>query len=257
MSEDEYSNDSEYSSDSNSGSDNEEEAILNQLKDVPFETLLKLQKKSQERLASETRMPSASAKAAGSNSAKRKSKDAPAEMSSKVPVSRFRQVVAPQHKAPARDPRFDSLSGVYNPGLYKKAYGFLDDMRTEEIKNLKTNIRNLEKHKNSEGGKYRDELEKERRALNILEQQKRTEAEREKRQEIKREWRKGMEERIKAGKGAYFMKRKDEKRLRAVQRFNDLKKTGGLSAVDAAIKKRSRKASEKSMRSMPSFRERK
>lgn len=266
MSEDEsnYSSESEnnYSSGSennySSGSENEEEEILDQLKDVPFETLLKLQKKSQERLASETRIPSARAKAEmSSKTAKRKANDAPAEMSSKIPVSRYRQVVAPVQKAPARDPRFDSLSGVYNAGLYKKAYGFLDDMRAEEIDNLKTSIRNLEKYKDARGGMYREELEKEKRALNVLEEQNRVAAEREKQQAIKREWRKGMAERIKVGKNPYFMKRKDEKRLRAVKRFNELKEKGGSSAVDAAIKKRTKKMSEKSMRSMPSIRERK
>lgn len=256
MSEDESSYSS--GSDSYDGSDNEEEKILNQLKDVPFETLLRLQKKSQERLASTTRIPNASQKAEmSSNTARRKSKDAPAEMSSKIPVSRFRQVVAPQRKAPARDPRFDSLSGIYNPGLYKKAYGFLDEMREEEIKGLKESIKNLEMNKDIEEGKYAEELEREKRALNVLEQQTRTEAEREKNQKIKREWRKSMEERVKAGKGTYFMKRRDEKRLRAVQRFNDLKQKGGSTAIDAAIKKRSRKMSEKTMRSMPSTRDRK
>lgn len=263
MSEDESANNSsnDYSdySGSESGSENEEEEILNQLKDVPFETLIRLQKKSQERLASETKAPGTGSRGTGAGgssgkSAKRKSKDAPAEMSSKVPVSRFRQVVAPQQKAPARDPRFDSLSGVYNPGLYKKAYGFLDEMRSEEISKIKESIKNLERHKNAQGGRYKEELDKERRALNVLEQQRRTEAERERRQEVKRTWRKEMEERVKAGKNPYFLKRKEEKRLRAVQRFNDLKKKGGYSAVDAAIKKRARKLSAKSMKSLPSFR---
>jgi hypothetical protein len=51
---------------------------------------------------------------------KRKKSDAPLEMSSKVPVSRHRQVIANKgHRG--RDPRFDDMCGDYKEDLFKSA----------------------------------------------------------------------------------------------------------------------------------------
>ena len=52
-------------------------------------------------------------------------------MSAKIRVPFLRQVV-PISKKVARDPRFDDLSGEYNPEVFDKTYQFLDDIRARE-----------------------------------------------------------------------------------------------------------------------------
>lgn len=58
-------------------------------------------------------------------------KHRPLEMSAKVRVPFLRQVV-PISKKVARDPRFDDLSGEYNPEVFDKTYKFLNDIRARE-----------------------------------------------------------------------------------------------------------------------------
>lgn len=58
-------------------------------------------------------------------------KHRPLEMSAKVRVPFLRQVV-PISKKVARDPRFDDLSGDYNPEVFDKTYQFLNDIRAKE-----------------------------------------------------------------------------------------------------------------------------
>ncbi|XP_057607749.1 ribosomal RNA processing protein 36 homolog isoform X3 [Chionomys nivalis] len=58
-------------------------------------------------------------------------KHRPLEMSAKVRVPFLRQVV-PISKKVARDPRFDDLSGEYNPEIFDKTYQFLNDIRAKE-----------------------------------------------------------------------------------------------------------------------------
>ena len=72
----------------------------------------------------------------------KKSKNAPSEISSKIPTSRKRIITAPSYKP--RDPRFDSLSGHFNPSLYQRSYGsFLDDMQKQELHTLKDALKKV------------------------------------------------------------------------------------------------------------------
>ena len=70
----------------------------------------------------------------------------PREMSSHRPVSRFRQVLSVKKPA-VRDPRFGERSGKYNPTMFKKAYGFIDEMKEKEKKMAE---KELHKTKNPE-----------------------------------------------------------------------------------------------------------
>ena len=55
-------------------------------------------------------------------------------MSSKRPVSRFREVVAvtKDKRREIRDPRFEEGAGQLNQDLFKKSYAFVDDMKKKE-----------------------------------------------------------------------------------------------------------------------------
>lgn len=121
----------------------------------------------------------------------------PAEISTKIPVSRKRQVVT-VHKRVVRDPRFDTLSGEYNPGLFKRTYGFLDDLKIEEMETLKRDIRRE---------KDPEMKEKLQRGLQLMQQRQLAEKNKERRQAIKRDFRKQQEERVRQGKRAAFLKK--------------------------------------------------
>ena len=54
-------------------------------------------------------------------------------MSSKKPVPIFREVISVQkEERQAWDPRFDERSGKLNEDLFKKSYGFVDEMKKKE-----------------------------------------------------------------------------------------------------------------------------
>lgn len=59
----------------------------------------------------------------------------PSEVSSKKPVPRFREVVPiPKQKAESSDPRFDERAGKFNDDLFKKSFGFIEEMKSNEKK---------------------------------------------------------------------------------------------------------------------------
>ena len=81
---------------------------------------------------------------------KRVSKSAPAEQSSKRPVSRYREAVE-VNVPKARDPRFDSAAGAVNESQFKKNYAFLNEYKEKEIGALKEEIKEA-KRKSTKGG---------------------------------------------------------------------------------------------------------
>lgn len=68
----------------------------------------------------------------------KRSKNAPMEITSKKSVTRNH--LTPISSAPKfRDPRFDSMSGQFNKGLFESSYSFLEDLKKEELNVLKQN----------------------------------------------------------------------------------------------------------------------
>lgn len=70
----------------------------------------------------------------------KKSKNAPVEVTSKKPMTRKRSIINTEVKA--RDPRFDSLAGKYNPELFDRSYSFLEDLQKKELVEQKKSLRN-------------------------------------------------------------------------------------------------------------------
>ena len=64
-------------------------------------------------------------------------------MSSRRPVSRFREVVpiVKDKKREIRDPRFDESAGKLNPDLFKKSYAFVDDLKKGEKQLLEKEVK--------------------------------------------------------------------------------------------------------------------
>ncbi len=56
----------------------------------------------------------------------------PQEISSKRPVTTFRNIFQVK-KREIIDPRFNSAYGEYKPELFRKSYGFINDIRKREI----------------------------------------------------------------------------------------------------------------------------
>ena len=71
-------------------------------------------------------------------------------MSSKRPVSRFREVVpvAKDRQREIRDPRFEETAGQLNSDLFKKSYAFVDELKKKEKQLIEREV-----HKTRSAGK--------------------------------------------------------------------------------------------------------
>ncbi|KAI9502726.1 hypothetical protein BX070DRAFT_225493 [Coemansia spiralis] len=170
----------------------------------------------------------------------RNSKKMPTVMSSKRPVSRFRQVVDIQ-KTKTRDPRFDSLSGNFNEDLYDKTYGFLEKQQQEEMDMLKRQALKL-KHTNPE------EASRIQSAVSSLKSQLASKEQKRKTQELKRKHRKTELDAVKQGKKPYFLKKRELKDLEVAEKYSKLKDS---SKLDGYLEKRRKRNAAKDHRRMP------
>ncbi|CAG8540719.1 3211_t:CDS:2 [Ambispora leptoticha] len=168
---------------------------------------------------------------------KRTHKSRPIEISSKKPVSRFRQVVEiPSEKR--RDPRFDNLSGKLNEDLFEKSYNFLDDYKKNEIKTIKEQIRRA-KDPNT-----RDELQK---LLTKMQSRINTEHIARQKKQLRREVKKKELELVSKGKKPFYLKKSAEKELELVEKF----KNTDPKSVEKIIEKRRKKNATKEHRYVP------
>lgn len=128
---------------------------------------------------------------------KRENKNRPREMSAKKPVSRFRELVSDK-KVIARDPRFDSLCGTFNEKAFKNAYAFINDLRQNDLKTLKNELKETTDLKTKTKIKY---------LIQRLENQLREEKKRKEKE--KREWEEKKEvlDSIKQGEKPVFKKK--------------------------------------------------
>eukprot|EP01126_Amoeba_proteus_P061922 TRINITY_DN8359_c0_g1_i23.p2 TRINITY_DN8359_c0_g1~~TRINITY_DN8359_c0_g1_i23.p2 ORF type:complete len:259 (-),score=70.86 TRINITY_DN8359_c0_g1_i23:199-975(-) len=163
---------------------------------------------------------------------KTKKKDEPPEMSSKIPVSRKKQVIQTKKKI-SRDPRFDSLSGHFNEGLFKKSFSFLDEIVDQEMNFLKNSV---------ETETDPDRRKKYQKALNILENKCRAKMEKEQTQQMKKKLRKQEEERIARGKTPFYFGKKHVEEEKLKLKYNKLKEK---DSVDKFLKDRRRKIAQK------------
>ncbi|KAJ3013360.1 UNVERIFIED_CONTAM: rRNA biogenesis protein rrp36 [Siphonaria sp. JEL0065] len=173
---------------------------------------------------------------------KRGSKHAPAEQTSKRPVSRFRTVVDLPKKEIHRDPRFNKFSGQFNEGLFKRSYGFLEEYEKEEIDEMRKQI-----------GKTKDVAEKSELEMELQKRvSKKINKEREEKQKhIQRQWKKTEMEAVKQGKKAFYLKKSDKEKLALYEQY---KKLGDGKGVDKFLEKRRKKNSASEKRFLPNSR---
>ncbi|KAI1462310.1 DUF947-domain-containing protein [Annulohypoxylon moriforme] len=169
----------------------------------------------------------------------RTSKHAPAEQSSKRPVSRKREVIA-VHKPVARDPRFSSVvSGrPLDEEKSRRAYDFLEKYREDEMAQLRLAIKKA---------KDEDSKEELRRALKSMQGRKQAQDQRDKEKRLLEEHRKQEKELVKQGKKPFYLKKSEQKKRLLVDRFAGLKK----KQVDRVIERRRKKLAARERRDAP------
>lgn len=169
----------------------------------------------------------------------RANKNRPMEMSSKKPVSRFREVIQVPKKV-VRDPRFETLCGKFDDEGFKKRYSFLYQnelpAEKEEIK------KQLKKAKDPA---VVDELKTQ---MEWIDKQLKSAVTKCNDKEILAEHKKREKEAAKQGKRPYYLKKSEIRKQKLIEKYNELKASGKLESF---IEKKRRKNAAKDHRYMP------
>ncbi|XP_020012839.1 ribosomal RNA processing protein 36 homolog [Castor canadensis] len=165
-------------------------------------------------------------------------KHRPLEMSAKVRVPFLRHVV-PAGKKVARDPRFDDLSGEYNPEVFDKTYRFLDDIRAKEKQLVE---KQLKKHRSGE------EHEKLQQLLQRMEQQEMAQRERKRQQEMRLALKQERRALAQQGHRPYFMKKSEQRQLVLAEKYKELKRSKKLESF---LSRKRRRNAGKDRRHLP------
>jgi ribosomal RNA-processing protein 36 len=199
---------------------------------------------------------------------RKKSKNAPTEVSSKRKDHFLRG--APQlnsagigveigaHRYKSRDPRMSSMSGHLQEDHFDHHYGFLQDMRTDEITAVQRRLK-ARKVDGKKGQKLRQKLgltalnapsvEDDQEHLLSLKQQQaqyaRNQVDRAAKQAVKRKIRDEVET---GQRGVYFVKRAEQKKMELEARFDELDKLGTLDKVMARKLKKNKSKDSSFMR---------
>ncbi|KNA20894.1 hypothetical protein SOVF_048140 [Spinacia oleracea] len=218
------------SEDSESCSEDEEACIQNELADIPFEELQRA--RSDGTLALHRKRES-------ENKSKRANKNRPMEVSSKKPVSRFREVIQVPKKV-VRDPRFESLCGTLDEEGFKKRYKFIYD------ENLPSEKEELKKLLGS--SKDPEVIEELRNRISLIDKQLRSDSTKLRRDQILSEQKKRVREAVKQGKRPFYIKKSEVREQMHKEKYNKLKESGKL---DSFMEKKRRRNAAKDHRFMP------
>ncbi len=158
------------------------------------------------------------------------------------------------HRYKPMDPRASSLSGHFDEDQFHKNYAFLEEMRNKEIGQVRKRIA-AHKATGKKGNRMRKKLqiidadgghastlEEDVARLKTLTETRanleRRKIDRAARQSVKRKIREDVES---GRSGAYFLKRKEKKRLELEARFEEIRKRGGEKAVEKMLAKKRQK----------------
>lgn len=218
------------SSSSDDSLDSEEENIERELADVTFEELQRARSDGSHSMYQKTKKEKKGGRA---------NKNRPMEVSSRKPVSRFREVIqAPKNVV--RDPRFESLSGNLDVDGFKKRYSFIYEnnlpAEKEELKKQlrKTNDPNV--------------VEELKKQLSWIDKQFKSDSTKRVDAAILAKHKKKEREAAKHGKKPFYLKKSEIRKQRLVEKYTSLKSTGKL---DAYVERRRRKNAAKDRRYIP------
>jgi ribosomal RNA-processing protein 36 len=130
------------------------------------------------------------------------------------------------------------MTGYVDEQKIRKAYGFLDEYREDEMKELKEKIK-----------KTKDEEEKEgmKRTLESMESRKKAQARKDKAQEVLDKHRKEEKELVKQGKKPFYLKKQELGKRVLVEQYAGLKG----KQLDHVIERRRKKVEGKEKKKMP------
>ena len=169
------------------------------------------------------------------------SSNAPAEMSSRRPVGRLRSVPGlGGNSVKRRDPRFDSLCGMYNEGIFESSYSFITDYRVSELGAIKKKLRKMK-------GKDSEERRRLLQEASVLKQKVQAARVSAKRKDLQRKRKQKEKEAVAAGKKPFFAKRAARREEHARATFEAMKEGGNLKRY---MKKRQKKLSHQDRRRM-------
>ncbi|CAK9838068.1 rRNA processing protein Rrp36 [Schizosaccharomyces pombe] len=241
VSEEEFENFNNEDSEDDEDSNNESKTAKSQLAEIPFDTLLNAQRdllKEQQKTKDNDRKNMKHTEKVDQKIFGERKKHAPQELSSKKPVSRFREVISEPKKF-TRDPRFDSLSGNLSKDKVKKNYGFLNEYRVSEIQQLRDELKIC---------KDQERAESIRQTLKSLLSKMERHLEEERAERVMHEFRAQEKERVKEGKKPFYLKRNEQKKLIQMDKYKSME---GTKALDKYIEKKRRRRAQKEKKHLP------
>lgn len=194
--------------------------------------------REQKRQAQAVAKPTKPTKDHDKDEKKRTSKHAPMVQSSKHAVTRRRTVIEPPAVPRTRDPRFDPTvvgkHGRMDAAASESAYGFLNEYRASELRDLKEQ---LKRTKNAE---QKEEL---KRAVRSATDRMREVENRRREQRILAEHKRSEKELIREGKKSmpYYMKKSDLKKEVLLRKYNEMNSKDRAKALERRRKKMSSK----------------
>ncbi|XP_072031681.1 ribosomal RNA processing protein 36 homolog [Amphiura filiformis] len=253
MKQDDLSNSSSSSAEDDSSSEQHSEedsetkekmdSIRKELSEVPFEELQELQDRVGSKVYNEALFGSKSTKQSApqgmqKRSFKRANKNRPQEISSKKPVSRFRDVFQTKKKI-NRDPRFDDLSGEFHEESFSSNYSFIKNIRQRERQQIEKEMK-----------KTKDLHRKEqlKSLIQRMDQQETAKDRKDKSKIAEREHKKQERELVKQGKKPFFLKKSEQKKMELAEKYKQLKKSG---KVEKYLMQKRKKNATKDRRHLP------
>ncbi|XP_065088300.1 ribosomal RNA processing protein 36 homolog [Ochlerotatus camptorhynchus] len=215
---------------------------------MPFEDLLQLKRRLGSKVYNEAVFGKESknistdlVKNSGKNKNKRalhKDSDSdgpPEELSAKrkVPALGMDKSRLKKEQSRFRDPRFDAKQGYFSGRKFREQYGFLNDLRTDELKTLKKQVEETEDPDETERLKFAV-----RRTENQILEFNKQKVQDKKRKEEKLQTRKAIDE----GKRPFYEKNSTKKARELVEKYDKLTEEG---KIGKHIDKRKRKITAK------------
>uniref|UniRef100_A0A2M4CYH6 rRNA biogenesis protein RRP36 n=1 Tax=Anopheles darlingi TaxID=43151 RepID=A0A2M4CYH6_ANODA len=228
-----------------------------EFKEIPFEDLLKLQKKLGTRVYNEAIFGKAVSKTksvdAEKDTKKRKTAQEPTssesddddsgpeEISSRRKTPAFAKVRRGNNDESAqqrpRDPRFDPKQGYFSGRKFRQDYGFINDLRTKELKKLENKLHATEDPEEAEKIKF---------VMRRTENQVREYAKQKLLDETRMQEKKQARQAISEGKRPFYERKSTKKARDLVQQYAKLKEDGKLAKhIDKRRKKISAKDRKK------------
>ncbi|CAM5146077.1 unnamed protein product [Natator depressus] len=158
----------------------------------------------------------------------RPSKQGPLEISAKKPVPFLRQVVSVK-KMVQRDPRFDDLSGEYNPEIFEKTYSFLNGLKKREKEIVQKQL------KKSQNVEQREKLQQ---LLKRMTQQEEAQKERQRKREKELVLKRAQREQAQLGRKPFYLKKSEKWKLELAEKYKALKGSGKLESFLSKKRKR-------------------